>query len=264
MIWCILIGMLSGFIFLSCLLFVLKDVQTVIESPAGALLQMYFDATNSKAGSICLIVFSIVCMVFTATAIMTTSARMTYAFSRDRGLPFSHIWAKYNDALEVPLNALLWTTAWVIIFGLILLGSSSAFNAITAASVVALGVTYAIPPAIHLLRGGNLLPEDRPFKLSTPVRWVCSLVGIAWAILTTVLFVFPPELPVTATNMNYCIAAFGVILLIAVGTWIVDGRKHYKGPLIEINMDGATLEGASMAETTCTSNPEDDMKNHHA
>lgn len=139
MIWCILIGMASGFIFLSCLLFVLKDVQTVIESPAGALLQMYFDATNSKAGSICLIVFSIVCMVFTACAIMTTSARMTYAFSRDRGLPFSHIWAKYNEGLEVPLNALLWTTGWVIIFGLILLGSSSAFNAITAASVVALG-----------------------------------------------------------------------------------------------------------------------------
>ena len=74
MIWCILIGMGSGFIFLSCLLFVLKDVQTVIESPAGALLQIYFDATNSKAGSVCLIVFSIVCMVFTATAIMQLEA----------------------------------------------------------------------------------------------------------------------------------------------------------------------------------------------
>ncbi|KAF4458864.1 choline permease [Fusarium albosuccineum] len=263
MIWCILIGMASGFIFLSCLLFVLKDVQTVIESPAGALLQIYFDATNSKAGSVCLIVFSIVCMVFTATAIMTTSARMTYAFARDRGLPFSSVWAVVHPTLEVPLNALLWTTAWVIIFGLILLGSSSAFNAITAASVVALGVTYAIPPFIHLCRGGNMLPEDRPYKLSTPVRWVCSLVGIAWAILTTVLFVFPPELPVTPTNMNYCIAAFGIILLIAVVTWIFDGRKHYKGPHVQINQDGATLEGrASMAETTCTSNPEDDMKGH--
>ncbi|KAH7185896.1 amino acid/polyamine transporter I [Fusarium flagelliforme] len=262
MIWCILIGMASGFMFLSCLLFVVKDVQNVIESPAGALLQMYFDATNSKAGSICLLVFSIVCMVFTATAIMTTSARMTYSFSRDRGLPFSHVWAKVHPTLDVPLNALFWTTGWVIVFGLILLGSSSAFNAITAASVVALGVTYAIPVALHLLRGGNLLPEDRPFKLSTPVRWVCSLVGIAWAILTTVLFVFPPELPVTPTNMNYCIAAFGVILFLAVGTWIFDGRKHYKGPLIQMSMDGATLEGASMAETTCTSNAEDDMKNH--
>ncbi|KAF4983911.1 hypothetical protein FZEAL_788 [Fusarium zealandicum] len=259
MIYCILIGMLSGFIFLSCLLFVLKDVESVIESPAGALLQIYFDATNSKAGSVCLIVFSIVCMVFTATAIMTTSARMSYAFARDNGLPFSHVFAKVHPTLNVPLNALLWTTAWVIIFGLILLGSSSAFNAITAASVVALGVTYAIPLFIHICRGGNMLPETRPFKLSTPVRWICSVVGIAWAMLTTVLFVLPPELPVTPSNMNYCIAAFGVILLIAVVTWIFDGRKNYKGPHVEINMDGACLEGASMEETTCTSN-QDDMK----
>lgn len=105
-----------------------------------------------------------------------------------------------------------------------------------------------------------MLPEDRPYKLSTPVRWICSVVGIAWAILTTVLFVFPPEIPVTPTNMNYCVAAFGVILLIAVVTWIVDGRKNYKGPLININQDGATLEGASMADTSCTSNVEDDLK----
>ncbi|KAI1333507.1 hypothetical protein F5Y15DRAFT_421744 [Xylariaceae sp. FL0016] len=59
-------------------------------------------------------------------------------------------------------------------------------------------------------------------------------VGIAWTILTTVLFVFPPEVPVTSENMNYCIAAFGVILLIAGTTWIFDGRKHYTGPHIDV------------------------------
>lgn len=256
MLYCIGIGMFSGFVFLSCLLFVLKDIDTVIQSGFGPLLQMFFDATGNKAGSVCLLVFPIICMVFTSTALMTTSGRMTYAFARDRGLPFSHVWAVVHPTLDVPLNALLWTTGWVVVFGLILLGSSSTFNAITAASVVALGVTYAIPPTINLLRGGNMLPEDRMFKLSTPVRWFCSLIGIAWAVLTTVLFVFPPELPVTSSNMNYCIAAFGVILLISSVTWIFDGRKHYKGPLVEF-VDSEGFEGASMAETTCTSNAED-------
>lgn len=55
-----------------------------------------------------------------------------------------------------------------------------------------------------------------------------------WAVLTTVLFVFPPELPVTPANMNYCIVAFGVMLLVAGGTWVFNGRKHYAGPYIEI------------------------------
>ncbi|ORY59480.1 amino acid/polyamine transporter I [Pseudomassariella vexata] len=252
MLYCIGIGMFSGFIFLSCLLFVLKDIDNVIESAAGPLLQIFFDATGNSAGSVCLLIFPLICMVFTSTALMTTSARMTYAFARDRGLPFSRVWAKVHPTLDVPLNALLWTTGWVIIFGLILLGSSSTFNAITAASVVALGVTYAIPPAINLLRGGNMLPETRSFKLSTPMRWFCSLVGIAWSILTTVLFVFPPELPVTPGNMNYCIAAFGIILFIAVSTWIVDGRKNYRGPHVDIDALVKGADSASVDETNPT------------
>lgn len=62
----------------------------------------------------------------------------------------------------------------------------------------------------------------------------CLQIGILWSILTTVLFVFPPELPVTGSNMNYAIAAFGVILLIAGGTWIFDGRKNYHGPHMNV------------------------------
>jgi choline transport protein len=34
--------------------------------------------------------------------------------------------------------------------------------------------------------------------------------------------------------MNYCIVAFGVILLIAGLTWIFDGRKHYTGPILDV------------------------------
>lgn len=59
-------------------------------------------------------------------------------------------------------------------------------------------------------------------------------IGIAWALLTTVLFVFPPEIPTTSSNMNYAIVAFGIMLLIAGTTWVVDGRKNYKGPQLDI------------------------------
>ena len=55
MIACVGIGLFTGFIFLSCLLFVLKDVDNVIETANGPLLEIFFDATNSKAGSICLL-----------------------------------------------------------------------------------------------------------------------------------------------------------------------------------------------------------------
>lgn len=69
-------------------------------------------------------------------------------------------------------------------------------------------------------------------------------MGIAWTILTTVFFVFPPELPVTPDNMNYCIVAFGVILLISGATWFLDGRKHYTGPSLDVEgMLNGKVEG---------------------
>ncbi|KAK8094316.1 amino acid/polyamine transporter I [Apiospora hydei] len=250
MLYAIGIGMVTGFVFLSCLLFCVNNIDTVIESAAGPLLQIFMDATKSPAGSICLLMFPLVCMVFTSVSLLATSGRMSYAFARDRGLPFSHVFSKVHPTLEVPLNALLWTAGWDIIFGCVFLGSSSTFNAITAASVVALGVTYAIPPAINVLRGRKMLPPTRAFKLPEPVGWVLNIVGIAWAILTTVLFVFPPETPVTPDNMNYAIAAFGVMLLIAVTTWFVDGRKHYVGPQVDVDgLLNGKVEGMEPVQT---------------
>lgn len=33
--------------------------------------------------------------------------------------------------------------------------------------------------------------------------------------------------------MNYCIAAFAIIIIISVIQWFVDGRKNYQGPHVE-------------------------------
>ncbi|TWU71185.1 hypothetical protein ED733_001478 [Metarhizium rileyi] len=240
MLYCIGIGMVTGFIFLSGILFCVNNIDNVLSATWGPLLEIFMQATKSKAGSTCLLIFPLLCMVFTTTTLVCTSTRMSYAFARDRGMPFSAFFSRVHPTLDVPLNALFWTVAWVIVFGCIFLGSSSTFNAITAASVVALGVTYAIPPAINVLRGRKMLPDDRSFKLPGASGWILNIVGILWTILTTVLFVFPPSIPVTASSMNYCIVAFGVMLLIAGGTWIFDGRKHYKGPQLDIQglMDG--------------------------
>jgi choline transport protein len=202
MIYCVAIGMFTGVIFLMCLLFVSGgDTDAIISSPAGPLLYIINNATQSRAGAVCLLMFPLICLLFATISIMTTSSRMTYAFARDGGLPASKFFAKVHTRLGQPLNALMLTTGLTIIFGCIFLGSSSAFNAILSASVVALGVSYAIPVAINLLRGRKMLPP-RAFVLPTVFGWFANLLGVAYVIVTTVLFLFPPELPVTGSNMS--------------------------------------------------------------
>ena len=134
-----------------------------------------------------------------------------------------------------------------------------------------------------------MLPP-RPFVLPGLVGWFCNLVsfaphalfndfvnlwlirhrqlGIAYVIVTTVLFLFPPDLPVTGSNMStssylldqtdlsqqtivliylrntdYCIVAFFIVIVISVFQWFVDGRKNYKGPQIELVGDDMMGEG---------------------
>ncbi|EMF15390.1 amino acid permease [Sphaerulina musiva SO2202] len=230
MIYCVAIGAFTGFVFLSCLLFVAGDINQVIESSAGPLNQIIYNATGSKAGMVCLLIFPLVCLLFATISIMTTSSRMTYAFARDGGLPFSRVFARVHQRLDVPLESLGLTVVVVLIFGCVFLGSTSAFNAITSASVVALGLSYGIPIMINCLRGRKQLPPTRTFILPEWFGWTINLMGIAFVIVTTVLFVFPPELPVTGSNMNYCIVAFAIVFIISLIQWFVDGRKNYTGP----------------------------------
>jgi hypothetical protein len=72
-----------------------------------------------------------------------------------------------------------------------------------------------------------------------------------YVLLTTVLFLFPPDLPATGSNMStsttyyyqrvayepetdYCVAAFAIVFIISTITWFADGRKNYVGPRIEV------------------------------
>ncbi|KAM4064419.1 amino acid permease [Hirsutella rhossiliensis] len=231
MVFCVGIGTCTGAIFLIVLLFVAGNISDVIESSAGPLLQIFYHATKSHVGAICLLMLPLVCLIFATLSVMTTSSRMIFAFARDGGLPASPFFAKVHPRLGLPLNALILTSAIVVLFGFIFLGSTSAFNAIISASVVALDLSYAMPIAVNCLQGRNTLPE-RKWRLPGWFGWTADLIALAYISLTTVLFLFPPSRPVTGTNMNYCIVAFAMIVTVSALQWIVDGRKNFKGPRV--------------------------------
>lgn len=237
MIYCQLIGITTGFLFLIVVLFVsggTANLDNIISSPAGPLLEIFYIATNSRVGAVCLLMFPLVCFLFAGMAVMTTSSRMTFAFARDGGLPISHLWWKVHPKLGVPMNALLLNVFIVVIFGCIYLGSTIAFNAIIAASVVALGVSYGLPIALNVMQMRRKLPE-RMFKLPEWLGWTANIIGLIYTIITTVLFLFPPQKHVTGTSMNYCVVAFGIIMIVSALQWLFDGRKSYEGPRVTLD-----------------------------
>ncbi|KAF7967822.1 hypothetical protein HWV62_32936 [Athelia sp. TMB] len=250
MVSAVVIGTFTSFIFIIICMFTLTDIDTVIVSPFGALLTIFYQATGSKTGAVCLLMFPVVSMAFATQGILTTSSRMTFAFARDKGLPFPKYFSRVNPTLQVPMQSLALSTVFVIIFGLVYLGSSSALNAILGSSVILLNCSYIMPIALLLFRGRDRLP-DRPFKLGR-VGALVNAFALIFAVFTTVFFFFPPDMPVTGNNFNYAIVVVGVVILLATITWFTNARKNYISPEI--------TEAARESETSSIQTEKDKPK----
>jgi hypothetical protein len=125
MVACVAIGLATSLILIIALLFASRDIDTIITSGAGPLLQIFFDATNSEMGSICLLLFvsprdftslcltadrfflqsssfPIGCLLLGVVAITTTSSRMIYALARYGEVSNSN-YLKMNFPLSLPI-----------------------------------------------------------------------------------------------------------------------------------------------------------------
>lgn len=57
-----------------------------------------------------------------------------------------------------------------------------------------------------------------------------NIFACAYMLTLTVFFLFPPELPVTASDMNYSIAVVALVALVATVHWFVKANKTFSGP----------------------------------
>jgi hypothetical protein len=89
-----------------------------------------------------------------------------------------------------------------------------------------------------MAQGRRSLPKDRAFAMWEPLGWIANVISMVFVSVTTVFFLFPPKRPVTSSNMNYSIVAIGIVFIISVVQWLVDGRKNYTGPQMLVRAHG--------------------------
>lgn len=79
-----------GFFMLLAFAFVVGDVEEVLASPTGQpYIQVIWNVTRSRGGTIAMVALVISVFLFTAVNIHTAASRQIWAFARDGGLPFS-------------------------------------------------------------------------------------------------------------------------------------------------------------------------------
>ncbi|KAK5037143.1 hypothetical protein LTR13_004948 [Exophiala sideris] len=217
------------------------------------ILEVYYQAMNNRSGATFFAVWLLVIYFGSVVSVVAATGRLTWAFARDNGLPFSPTLARIHPKLQMPVNATIASSIAVAIYGVIYVGSTTAFNSFISMSILSLNVTYAIPQGIVLWRGRDkVLPSTRQFNLGKIIGPFCNIFCVLWVSLYTVLFCLPTFLPAEASDMNYVSVVVAGCALIIVVMWFTGKRKTFTGPMINMELLEAA-EGRHMdAETQAT------------
>jgi amino acid transporter len=211
--------------------------------PAGGVQYIFQTALGSGWGGTLLFIASCA-QLFCATACLTSTSRMMFAFSRDRAVPGSRLWSKVN-ANRTPANAVI---VAAVLGGIITLpalksvnGIPTAFYAVTSVSVIGLYFSFAIPIYLRWRHGERFevgsWNNGSKYKWMNPVAVVEILVVGIMLMLPTVPAAAPWRDEFAWASVNYApVMTLGVLVLLWIW-WSVSAKNWFKGPVKTIDED---------------------------
>lgn len=236
---------ITGVIYLIPILFVLPDVQMLLNVASGQPIgQLFKTVTGSAAGGFGLLFLILGIWLFAGIGALTAASRCTYAFARDGAIPGSRWLGTTNQKLGIPLWGLVLSTLVDVLLGLIYFGSTAAFTSFTGVATICLSTGYGLPILVSVLRGRKMVKHST-FSLGK-FGFIINMICLCWIVLAVVLFCMPVSLPVDAGSMNYASVVFMGFATISVAWYFIRGRKDFTGPPVIQDAD-PTLEGKSHA-----------------
>nr|POF17336.1 putative amino-acid permease c15c4.04c [Quercus suber] len=228
MVWAAIANYATGFVMTVSFMSNLGDLDADLASTTGqpwvAVIQ---NVTGSKAATIVIVVV----MIF----MVTTSSRQVWAFSRDRGLPFSSIFARVNPVTGVPTNAVYLTLVFTSLLALIIIGSTTAFNIILSVSSTGLFTSYIVVISTVLVK--RLRREEFPssnFSLGYFWGGVVNVLALCFLVVAFVFLFFPAAPSPDPKSMNWAVLIYGVVLSFAAIYYWIYGWKEYRGPVRDV------------------------------
>jgi amino acid transporter len=149
-------------------------------------------------------------------ATVTSASRMSYAFARDGGLPFSTFFRQVSEHRRSPVTA-IWLTATMAV----IVVASIPYATIAAMCAVLLYISYVLPTILGLIQYRRGWTRMGPWSLG---RWYRPL-GIAAVIGCLGLLLIGIQPP---NEIAFPIVSGFVLALLA--GWFAYARKHFPGP----------------------------------
>lgn len=208
------------------------DVDVALGSP-NPFATILLNITGSRAATTAIISGFFLLGFNSSLTTISSVSRLTWAWSRDGGLPayFTYLDPKHR----IPVRSVWLSVVFISLICLLNLGSSGtiAFNAITSLSSFVFFFSYSVAIACLLyarLAGNITMGEWNLGKWGVPV----NLYALVYSLYIMVFLPFPSVLPVDASSMNYMGPVFGFVLFVVIAWWFLHGRNHWRGPNLTI------------------------------
>ncbi|QKX64342.1 uncharacterized protein TRUGW13939_11516 [Talaromyces rugulosus] len=248
MLFAMIINGVLGFAILIGFLFTAGDLSTIVESDAAyPFMQILASSTKSKGAAIVLSSMLAVLQAFAGLAALSSGSRMLWSFSREQAIPGWRWIVKVNRRTAVPFNS----TCMVVIAGglvsLINIGSSVVLNIVLSLVLEAFFSSYIISLSLLLYRrlNGDISTPDQnaesrfvwgPFRIKGWLGVVNNVFAIGFSVVMFFFGCWPPVVDPAPAEMNYSIAIFGGVTILAVLYYLGWARKYYQGPVTEVQV----------------------------
>jgi amino acid transporter len=131
----VIMGAVTGLVFLLTLCFCMGDIETTANSPTGVpVIQIFYDSTHSKIGTCILASMIVIIIMVTSISLVAEGSRSLYAFARDHGLPFSELWSQVEPKKKIPLHAIILAVLVQLSLNAIYFGTETGFETVISIS----------------------------------------------------------------------------------------------------------------------------------
>ena len=224
------IGLLTAFPLLLVMMLSLTDIDSIIQSTLPYA-ELFYQITDSRIITTLIMCWVTIVLFSSLIGQWVTCGRLAWAFATDGGLPYSSFFSHVSERHKFPVRTTILTSIFCSIYGLLYLISTTAFNSIITSAVLYLNLTYAIPQALIAIRGRKNVLPDHPFDLGS-IGYSCNFLSPILVAVVGVLVCFPPELPVTHSNINYTPVVLVALSFVILGFWFTMGHQ-FEGPKID-------------------------------
>jgi amino acid transporter len=223
MVLAVVVSAVVGYLLLMALTLSIGDLDAILEArdvggnEVPAVIAILGSALGERAGAL-FSALAAMAMWFCGLSAVTWSSRVLYAFARDGGLPFAHLWRRVHYGYQSPAPAIWLSVALAFLAAVY----SGAYAVITSISTIGLYLSYALPVYLHWrARGTDRELPRGPWHLGRWGRGI-NLVAIGWVVFLSAILSLPDDYRTGKTMV-------AVLGLLGLWYWTWE-RHHFCGP----------------------------------